>query len=213
MVNIRFLLTRLYFLHSRYTILQELSLADISILRYSPRIVSQKRRKSILPPYARDTRSKIRHFNIQHRMKSSVIEEEEEKEEENKEGTSLEEISFVSLFLGERDGIRSCSPAWVGSNCFRPIGGGKFGRGIFQARRNSCSVKDDAGACNEAEAPWRCIFSRRTAPCTHAHTPSRFRKEMRVFLERFLPIAHPHLRLVDLPPSSPPFFHEFIFGW
>lgn len=102
MVNIRFLLTRLYFLHSRYTILQELSLADISILRYSPRIVSQKRRKSILPPYARDTRSKIRHFNIQHRMKSSVIEEEEEKEEENKEGTSLEEISFVSLFLGER---------------------------------------------------------------------------------------------------------------
>lgn len=34
-------------------------------------------------------------------MKSSVI-EEEEKEEENKEGTSLEEISFVSLFLGER---------------------------------------------------------------------------------------------------------------
>lgn len=56
---------------------------------------------------------------------------------------------------------------------------------IFRAGGNACSVKDDAGACSEAEAPWRCIFSRRTALCT----PSRFRKEMRVFLERFLPIA------------------------
>lgn len=25
--------------------------------------------------------------------------------------------------------------------------------GIFRARRNACSVKDDAGACSEAEAP------------------------------------------------------------
>lgn len=212
MVNIRFLLTRLYFLHSRYTILQELSLADISILRYSPRIVSQKRRKSILPPYARDTRSKIRHFNIQHRMKSSVIEEEEEKEEENKEGTSFEEISFVSLFLGERR--HTVLPRGLGRIVSGQLGEENSG-GVFSRREETLAASKmmRARATKPKHREDAYFLGEQLRAHTHTHTPSRFRKEMRVFLERFLPIAHPHLRLVDLPPSSPPFFHEFIFGW
>lgn len=60
------------------------------------------------------------------------------------------------------------------------------------------------GVCSQAEAPRRCIFSRRTALLSLS---SRFRKEMRAFPGRFLPIA----RFYGSETFST-FFREFIPG-
>lgn len=98
----------------------------------------------------------------------------------------MEEISFVSFFTATAYG----RVFHVGSNCFRPIGGGKFGREgrVFSRREETLAASKMMRA--RATKPKHREDAYFLGEQLRAHTPSRFRKEMRVFLQRFLPIAH-----------------------